>query len=142
MNRPANERLTQQVAQEICERSNSQALLLGSIARVGTPYLIALKAVNCQTAETLASAEVAAKNRDMVLSGLKTAAIQLRQKLGESLASIQKFNKPLDAVTTSSLEALKAYSDGTRLIREKGEADGFRIFSERLSSIRTLRRRI
>lgn len=128
MNRPANERLTQQIAREICERTNSNAAIEASIANVGTPYLIAIKAVNCESGETLASAEVTAKNRDLVLNGLKTAAIQLRQKLGESLASIQKFNNPLDTVTTSSLDALKAYSEGARLIKEGGEGDGIPYF--------------
>lgn len=123
MNQPQNAKLTNNTAREICERTNSEAVIEGSIASVGVPYLIDLRAVNCHTAETLASAEVTAKNRDAVLNGLKTAVLQLRHELGESLASIRKFNKPLDEVTTSSLEALKAYTEGARLIREKGEAD-------------------
>lgn len=128
MNQPANERLTQQVAQEICERTNSEALLAGSIARVGNPYLIVLQAVNCQTGETLASTEGRVPNRDGVLSALEPAATEIRHKLGESLASMQRFNTPLEQATTSSLDALKAYSDGNRLVKEKGESDAIPYF--------------
>jgi tetratricopeptide (TPR) repeat protein len=128
MNRPANELVTQQIALEICERTNTQAVIEPSIASVGTPYLIVLRAVNCQTGETLASSEAKANNRDSVLGALETAAIQLRQKLGESLDSVQRFNTPLEQATTSSLDALKAYSDGNRLVKEKGESDAIPYF--------------
>ena len=100
MNRPGNERLTQGVAREVCLRTNNKALLSGSIARVGSQYLIVLKAVNCQTGDGLGSVEVTAENRDGVLKALGDAGNQLREKLGESLASIQRFNKPLDQATT------------------------------------------
>jgi eukaryotic-like serine/threonine-protein kinase len=113
MNRPANVRLTREVAQEICLRTNSKALLAGRVASVGDQYVIGLKAVNCQTGDTLASAEVEAENRNHVLKALSDVGTQLRAKLGESLASVQKFNQPLEEVTTSSLEALQAYTQGT-----------------------------
>ena len=112
MNQGVHDRLTQDVAREVCVRTNSKAMLAGSIAAIGSHYLIGLKAVNCQTGDTLGSAEEEASNRDDVLKALGAAGNQLRQKLGESLASVQKFGRPLDQVTTSSLEALKAYSQG------------------------------
>jgi serine/threonine protein kinase/tetratricopeptide (TPR) repeat protein len=115
MNRSGNERFSQDVAREVCIRSNSKAYLTGSIASIGSHYLIGLKAVNCQNGDTLASTEAEAENRDAVLKALSEAGGQLREKLGESIASIQKYNKPLDQVTTSSLEALEAYSQGARI---------------------------
>jgi serine/threonine protein kinase/tetratricopeptide (TPR) repeat protein len=113
MNRPVNERLTREVAQEVCLRTNSKALLAGTVAPVGDQYLIGLKAVNCQTGDTLASAEAQAENRNHVLQTLSQVGTRLRSKLGESLASVQKFNQPYEEVTTSSLEALQAYTHGT-----------------------------
>jgi eukaryotic-like serine/threonine-protein kinase len=123
MARPTSERLTEQVAQEVCQRTNSQALLVGSISRVGNPYLIAVKAVNCQSGDTLASAEAEVPNRDNVLNGVQRVGNELRRKLGESLASMEKFNKPLDEATTSSLEALKTVTEGMRLRVEGGFLD-------------------
>jgi eukaryotic-like serine/threonine-protein kinase len=123
MNRAPSERITQEVAREICIRTNSKGLLTGSIASVGNQYLIGLKAVNCQTGDTLASAEATAENRDKVLNALGEVGNQLREKLGESLASLQKYNTPLEQATTSSLDALKAFSDGRRLQNEKGDAE-------------------
>src|SRR5580698_8019861 len=110
MNRNGNERLSQEVAREVCLRSNSKAYLSGSIANVGSHYLIGLKAVNCQNGDPIASTQVEAENRDAVLKSLGQAGSELREKLGESISSVQKFNKPLSQVTTSSLEALEAYS--------------------------------
>jgi serine/threonine protein kinase/tetratricopeptide (TPR) repeat protein len=121
MNRQGNERLTQEVAREVCLRTNSKALLSGSIVRVGNKYLIVLKAVNCQTGDGLGSVEVTAENRDSVLKALGDAGNQLREKLGESLASVEKFNKPLEQATTSSLEALGAYTQGQIAQRIKGD---------------------
>lgn len=122
MNRPANERLTQEVAREVCLRTNSKAMLMGSIAAVGDRYLIVVKAENCQSGDTLASAEATAGNRNKVLDALEGVGNQLRTKLGESLASVQKYDAPLAQATTSSLEALQAYSQGTR-IRYAGVGD-------------------
>jgi tetratricopeptide (TPR) repeat protein len=119
MNRPANERVSQDAPREICLRTNSKALIAGSIANVGNHYLVGLKALNRQTGDTLQSAESEAENRDKVLKALEDAGNRLREKMGESLASVQKFNKPLEQATTSSLEALKAYSDGRRIQYEK-----------------------
>ena len=121
MNRPPSEKITREVAREVCQRSNSKAMLTGSIVSIGDHYLIGLKAVDCHSGETLTSSEATAENRDRVLKALGEAGNQLREKLGESLASVEKFNKPLDQATTSSLEALKAFTEGRRMSREKGE---------------------
>ncbi len=123
MNRQPGERLTSELAREVCLRSHSRALVEGSIGSVGSHYLIGLKAVNCETGDTLASAEAEAPNRDNVLRQLGEAGNGLRQKLGESLISVKRFNKPLDEVTTSSLEALKAYSIGRSMQALKGDAE-------------------
>ena len=121
MNRPPSEKITRDVAREICQRSNSKAMLTGSIVSVGNRYLIGLKAVDCHSGDTISSSEAQAEDRDRVLKALGDAGNQLREKLGESLASVEKFNKPLDQATTSSLEALKAFTEGRRMSREKGE---------------------
>jgi eukaryotic-like serine/threonine-protein kinase len=123
MNRAPSERISQETAQEICLRTNSKGLLAGSIASIGSQYLIGLKAVNCQTGDTLASAEATAENRDKVLNALGDIGNQLREKLGESLTSLEKYNKPLEQATTSSLEALKAFSDGRRIQNERSDAE-------------------
>jgi serine/threonine protein kinase len=110
MSRPADARLTPDVAQDLCQRTGSKAVLAGSIARLSEHYVVGLTATNCYTGETLAREESEAKDKDEVLKALGAASSQLRQRLGESLASIRKFDLPVEQVTTSSLEALKAYS--------------------------------
>jgi serine/threonine protein kinase/Flp pilus assembly protein TadD len=122
MNKPRTEQLTQDVARDVCVRTNSRAVIAGSIVNVGSQYLIGLKAVDCQSGDVLASADAQAENRDRVLKALDKAGDDLRQKLGESLSSVQQFSKPLDQATTGSLEALKAFSDGRRNARENGES--------------------
>ena len=103
-------------------RAGSKALLAGSVASLGSHYAIGLNAVNCQTGDSLGSAQAEADSREKILTALGQAATTLRGKLGESLASIQKFDKPLEEATTSSLEALQAYSEGIRQQEEKGDA--------------------
>src|SRR5277367_5024663 len=120
MNKPPTEQLTQDVAREVCVRTDSRAVLAGSIVGVGNQYLIGLKAIDCQNGQVLASADAQAENRDRVLKALGQATDDLRQKLGESFTSVAKFSKPVDQATTSSLEALKAFSDGRRASRVKG----------------------
>ena len=115
MNRAGNERLSQTIAREVCLRSNSKAYISGSVANVGSHYLIGLSAINCQSGDVLANASAEAENRDAVLKALDQAAGSMREKLGESISSIRKFNKPLMEATTSSLEALEAYSQGRRV---------------------------
>jgi serine/threonine protein kinase/tetratricopeptide (TPR) repeat protein len=110
MNRSPDERVTPVIGREICQRQGLKAMLTGSIASLGRNYVISLEAVNAQTGEVLASEQSEAEGKEQVLRSLGEAATRLREKLGESLSSIQKFS--LEQVTTSSLEALKAYSLG------------------------------
>ena len=112
MNRSPDERVTPTVGREICQRQGLKALLTGSIASLGRNYVINLEAVNGQTGDVLAREQGEAEGKEQVLRTLGEAATRLREKLGESLNSIQKFDAPLDQATTSSLEALKAYSLG------------------------------
>jgi serine/threonine protein kinase len=123
MNQPADTRLTHSLGLDVCLRTNSKALLEGSISSVGSHYFIGLKAVNCQTGDTLASTQAEAANRDMVLKRLGEAGDELRGKLGESLISVKRFNKPLEEVTTSSLDALQAYSIGRSMQTLKGDGE-------------------
>jgi eukaryotic-like serine/threonine-protein kinase len=121
MNRQPGERITQETARDICQRTESKAVLAGLIANLGGRYLIGLRAVNCQTGDSLGSAEAEAESRDKVVKTLSETANTLRAKLGESLASVQKHDKPLEEATTSSLDALQAFTQGTRAAREKGD---------------------
>jgi tetratricopeptide (TPR) repeat protein len=110
MGRPPDERLTPAVGREICQRQGIKAMVTGSIASLGSQYVITLTAVNCQNGDSIARAQGDAASREEVLSALGVATTRLRGKLGESLASIQRFDMPVEDVTTSSLDALKAYS--------------------------------
>jgi tetratricopeptide (TPR) repeat protein len=123
MGRSADLRVTRDVGREVCMRTGSKALLAGSIASLGNHYAIVLKAMSCQTGDVLGAAQAEAESREKILVTLGEAAAGLRGKLGESLASVQKFDKPLDEATTPSLEALQAYTEGDRLAREKGDTD-------------------
>jgi predicted Ser/Thr protein kinase len=119
MTRPANTRLTPEVTRELCLRAGSKAYIAGSIEPKGSEYVIGLKAVNCSTGDTLAAEQKTAPNKDKVLDAVGEAAAQLRGKLGESLTTVQKYDASLVQVTTSSLEALKAYSIGAKLASTK-----------------------
>jgi len=112
MAQPKDARLTRELAREVCQRTGSAAVLDGSIAQIGTQYLLTLKAVNCSSGESLASAEVQASDKNHVLDALGKLASEIRSKLGESLASVKKYDAPAENVTTPSLEALQAYSLG------------------------------
>jgi eukaryotic-like serine/threonine-protein kinase len=122
MTRPAGTKLTQEVAREVCQRAGSKAYLAGTIGSLGSEYVLELKAVNCQSGDTLAEEQVTAASKEKVLDALGEAATKLRGELGESLATVQKLDVPLDQATTSSLEALKAYSLGQKAGDEKGPA--------------------
>lgn len=122
MGRPPDERLTKDVAREICERQGLKAMLIGSIASLGSHYVITLEAVNAQSGESIAREQVEAGSKEQVLSSLGKAASELREKLGESLSSIKQHDVPIDQATTSSLEALKAYAMGNEE-RAKGKPD-------------------
>jgi DNA-binding winged helix-turn-helix (wHTH) protein/tetratricopeptide (TPR) repeat protein len=118
MNRPADQRITKEVAAEVCLRNNSKLLLEGSIAAIGDHYLITLKATNCQTGDSIASAVAEAENRNQVVKVLGEVGNQLRKKLGESRPSVEKFNTPLERATTSSLEALVAFTQAQKMLSQ------------------------
>ena len=121
MGRASSDRFTPEVTREICQRTGSKAMLTGSIAALGSQYVIGLKAVNCDTGDPLAEVQVQAAGKEAVLKALDTAAVSLRGKLGESLSSVEKYATPLAQATTPSLEALKAFSLGIRTNLEKGD---------------------
>jgi len=120
MTQPAGTKLTPQLARELCQRTGSKAYIAGSIGGLGSDYVVGLKAVNCQSGDLLAQQQVTAPAKEKVLDLMGEAASQLRGQLGESLATVQRFDVPLEQATTSSLEALKAYSLGQKTDREKG----------------------
>jgi serine/threonine protein kinase/tetratricopeptide (TPR) repeat protein len=121
MGRQPSERITQDLARELCVRTGSKAIVLGSISNLGGQYVIGVDAVGCNNGDTLAKEQEEAAGKQDVLKALGKAATSLRAKLGESLASIQKFDVPVEA-TTTSLEALKAFSMGITTFRTKGDA--------------------
>jgi len=133
MGQPATARVTNELARQICQRTQSAAVLEGSIAQIGNTYNLILNALNCASGETLATAAAEAPDKDHVLGALGNAAEDLRGKLGESLASIQKFNTPIEEATTSSLEALKAYSLGTQARASQGEEPAAPFFKQAVS---------
>jgi serine/threonine protein kinase/Tfp pilus assembly protein PilF len=108
-------RLTPEIARELCQRTGSAAVLDGSIAQIGAQYLLTLKALNCVSGESLASTEAQASDKSHVLDALGKTASEIRNKLGESLSTVQKFDTPLEQATTPSLEALKAFSSGFKI---------------------------
>ena len=121
MNRPPDQPVNLDVAREVCQRNNGTAVLAGSIAKLENEYLIGLNAIHCASGETVASEHARATGKDAVLKALDNAAAELRSKLGESLASVQKFSTPIEEATTSSLEALKAYSQARAAAYTKGD---------------------
>ena len=122
MGRLSTDRITREVAAELCLRTGSKAFILGSISNLGGQYVIGIDAIGCSTGDTLAKEQEQAAGKQDVLKGLNSAASKLRAQLGESLASVQKFDVPVEA-TTPSLEALKAFSLGVTTFRAKGNAE-------------------
>jgi serine/threonine protein kinase/Flp pilus assembly protein TadD len=112
MEKPPDARITRDIAREICERQGIKAMLLGTISTLGSHYAISLEAVNAHTGDSIASEQVEPESKEQVLKALGQAASKLREKLGESLSSVEKFDAPIEKATTSSLEALQAYSRG------------------------------
>jgi eukaryotic-like serine/threonine-protein kinase len=112
MTQPKDARLTKEVSREVCQRTASAATIEGSISKLGSQYVLGLNAVNCHNGDLLAQEQVTANGKEQVLKALGDAATQLREKLGESLVSVQKYDAPPEKVTTPSLEALQAYSLG------------------------------
>jgi serine/threonine protein kinase/tetratricopeptide (TPR) repeat protein len=127
MGRQKGDKVTPEVAREICLRTGTKALLKGSVSKLGTQYVIGLEAVNCNTGDVLAKQQGEASNKEGVLKTLDQVSSSIRTLLGESLSSVQKFDVPIEA-TTSSLEALKAFSMGVRTAREKGPAEALSFY--------------
>ena len=122
MTRPSDARLTPDVARELCQRAGSKAYIAGSIAGLGSEYVLGLKVVNCQSGDVVVQEQATAAKKEKVLDTLGEAASKLRGQLGESLATVQKLDVPLAEATTSSLEALKAFSLGRKAADQKGAA--------------------
>ena len=122
MGRSTGDRLTPEVTREICQRTGSRAVLSGSIAALGSQYVVGLKALDCYTGDVLAEAQEQAARKEGVLKALDAAAVSLRGKLGESLSSMQKYATPVEEATTPSLEALQAYSLANKTRAAKGDA--------------------
>ena len=133
MGRSPDQRVTQSMAQEICQRDGGKAVLAGSIAQVGGTYNVILNAVNCSSGDTFATSSAQADNKDRVLDTLGKVGSEIRGKLGESLNSIQKFNVPIEAATTPSLEALKAYSMGVQTDYGRGDAESISFFKQAIT---------
>ncbi|HKW62860.1 MAG TPA: protein kinase [Candidatus Acidoferrum sp.] len=121
MNRPADQRLTPEVAREICQRTGSKALLVGSISSLGSEYVVGLNAIHCASGNKLVQDQAEAQRKEEVLKTLDQLTRNLRATLGESLSSVQKYDTPLTEATTSSLEALKAFSLAEKAQNEKGD---------------------
>ncbi len=130
MSQQPTARLTNDLARQVCQRTQSAAVLDGSIAQIGSTYNLILNAVNCASGETLATAQTEATDKNQVLGALGKVAEDIRGKLGESLASIQKYNTPVSEATTSSLEALKAFSLGMQARANKGEDTALPFFKQ------------
>jgi serine/threonine protein kinase len=128
MGRSAGDRLTPEIAREVCQRTASKAMVIGRIAGLGSQYVIGLKAVGCNTGDVLAEAQEQAAGKEAVLKALDGAAVTLRSKLGESLSTVQKYATPLAEATTPSLEALQAYSLGKKIKLAKGDTAALPLF--------------
>ncbi len=115
MGKTPDERITNDVAREICQRQGIKAMMTGTIASLGNHYVVTLSALNGSTGDSLATEQVEVESKEQVLKSLDKAASNLRQKMGESIASVQQFATPLDQATTSSLEALQAFSKGNEI---------------------------
>jgi len=131
MGQSSNERITRDVARELCIRTGSKAIILGTISNLGGQYVIGVDAVGCNSGDTLAKEQEEAAGKQDVLKALAKAAVSLRARLGESLASVQKFDVPVEA-TTTSLEALKAFSMGITTFRAKGNAEAIAFYRRAL----------
>lgn len=132
MARPIDTKITSEVAREICQRAGGKALIAGSIVQLGSQYVLTLEASSCQDGETMAREQVTAPAKEKVLDALGTAASKLRSELGESLATVQKFDVSLPQATTSSLEALKAYSLGQKVLYQRDAASAPQYFERAL----------
>jgi serine/threonine protein kinase/tetratricopeptide (TPR) repeat protein len=130
MTRPTSTPLTPDIAREVCQRAGSKAYIEGSIANIGNEYVLGLKAVNCQSGDTLALEQMQAARKETVLDVLSKAATKLRTELGESLSSVHRFDTPIEQATTPSFEALKAYSLGIKNWNENGQVQAIPFFRQ------------
>jgi eukaryotic-like serine/threonine-protein kinase len=128
MAKPPGTKLTPEVADDLCQRAGSKAYITGSIASLGSQYVIGVDAINCETGDALVKEQVTATSKEQVLKALGDATTKLRKRLGESLATIQKFDAPISEATTPSLEALKVLSLGRKAQQEKGVSAGIPYF--------------
>jgi len=128
MGQPADAKLTREVATQVCMRTGSIAVLEGSIASVGSQYVLGLRAVNCHTGRVLDEEQAQAARNEDVLNALTQIAARLRARVGESVSTIEKHDVPLAEATTASLEALKAYSTGLKVLSSKGSAAALPLF--------------
>ena len=135
MGQPRGTKLTPEIARVLCTRTASKAYLTGSISNLGSEYVIGIKAVNCQTGDDLAQEQITAEGKEHVLKALGQATTQLREKLGESLKTVQKLDAPIDQATTPSLEALQAYGQGRKSILLKGDYPGAVMLFQRAISL-------
>jgi eukaryotic-like serine/threonine-protein kinase len=127
MARPTGTRLTGDLIHDVCLRARSKAYIAGAIGSLGSKYVVELRAVECQSGKTFADQQVTAESKKEVLNSLGAAASKLRAELGESLASVQRFDVPLEVATTSSLDALKAYSLGLKAGDEQETAASLKL---------------
>jgi eukaryotic-like serine/threonine-protein kinase len=135
MTQPKDARLTKELGREVCQRTASAATIEGSIASLGSQYVLGLDAVNCHNGDLLAQEQVTANGKEQVLKALGDAATKLREKLGESLASVEKYDAPPQNVTTPSLDALQTYSLGYQAMLAKGDAAAANSFMQRAVSL-------
>jgi eukaryotic-like serine/threonine-protein kinase len=128
MGRSSEARVDLETAREICERTGSAVVLAGSIAPLGNQYVVGLNAMNCQTGDALAQEQAQAAGKEQVLAAMDGAAQKLRVQLGESVSSIQRFSTPVEQATTSSFEALKAYSLGMKMHQDNRDDEAIPFF--------------
>ncbi|WP_348263905.1 winged helix-turn-helix domain-containing protein [Telmatobacter sp. DSM 110680] len=122
MGKPPDTPMTAELARELCQRNDGEAVVNGWIAKLGAQYVIGVRAVNCRTGDHLSDLQTTAGGKELVLKALGDITGQLRARLGEALSTVQKFDTPIEEATTSSLEALQAYSIGRQMMVQKGES--------------------
>ena len=133
MGQPPDARLDPQIGREVCERTGSAAVLYGSIASLGSKYVLGLQAKNCRTGKVLAEEQVQADRKEEVLNALDQIASRFRSRVGESLTTVEKYDTPLAEATTPSLEALRAYSAGLKIHSQKSSAAALPLFKHAIA---------